>query len=260
MINIVVALLDEARPLIEAFDLKQVHFDPFPIYIKDNIRLVLSKIGALSSACAVTTLHHLQQTTSKEIWLNIGLCGHETLDIGSAVLVTKVMHQDYKERYYPSILFETSLTKSSLKTLNYPSSNYEPNLLFDCEGFGFYQAASRYSTIERIHLFKVVSDHSKNPLEHFDRKKTQDLIENQISNIKEILEKLSSFYSPPLSCPDLDRVLLNWSFSQTERYWIQKHLPILQWHLPSFTIDSLKGLSSKAVMSMFKQKLKEIPL
>ncbi len=260
MINLVVALLDEAKPLIDFYQLKQVYFDPFPVYENNEIRLILSKIGALSSACAVTTLHHLYNTHSTEVWLNIGLAGHSDLDIGQGSLVSKVMHSDHRDVYYPSFIFDSLLAKCPLKTLTQYSSAYEPHILYDMEGFGYYQAASRYATLERTHLYKIISDNAKNPVESFNRNHTKELIQGQLQNIDKVISTLKKSVSFPMKSPHLSYFLSNWHFTQTQRCWLEKHMPILHYHKPSLHIGPFKGLKAKEVLLRLKKELKEISL
>ncbi|VAW81640.1 hypothetical protein MNBD_GAMMA12-712 [hydrothermal vent metagenome] len=129
MIFIVTALDCEARPLIQHYKLRRCQqFKPFPLYTGDDIRLVVSGIGAVNAMLATAMMaginagqsvvpHYVKPdlhlspnssviakprhsiiphsiipgTQSPELaWLNIGIGGHYQYDIGSAFLAHKV--------------------------------------------------------------------------------------------------------------------------------------------------------------------------
>ena len=80
--NFVVALKAEATPLVELFKLaKGSEPSPFPVFVNDRHRLVLSGAGKELSAKATSYLSE-RFPQPNQAWLNFGMAGHGTLGPG----------------------------------------------------------------------------------------------------------------------------------------------------------------------------------
>src|SRR5690348_6346061 len=95
ILNIVVALHSEAKPLIEYYYLKKICSEtlPFPVFSnKDrSIHLVVSGIGKIKTAAATTFLHCLTGNKSFSCFLNIGISGSSQYPIGALILAAKIV-------------------------------------------------------------------------------------------------------------------------------------------------------------------------
>src|ERR1700761_8244047 len=104
MIAIVTAFHSEAKPLIEYFKLKtQMTQAPFPIYQNENMHLIISGLGKINAALAVGYLQAILQTPNI-VWLNIGIGGHRSMEIGTAILAHKVIDESTARSFYPTFL------------------------------------------------------------------------------------------------------------------------------------------------------------
>ncbi len=84
MINLVVALPAEARPLIEFFRLKEkTTIGTFRMYRQEDMSLVISGPGKIAAAAATALLAGSNTTGKQAAWLNIGIAGHATYAIGT---------------------------------------------------------------------------------------------------------------------------------------------------------------------------------
>ncbi len=73
MINFVLDLPSEARPLLTYFVLQKLDSSTdFPLYEKDGLRLIVTGIGKIAAAAATAYLHALRPTTPA-VWFNIGV-------------------------------------------------------------------------------------------------------------------------------------------------------------------------------------------
>lgn len=168
MIFISTALFPEAKPLIELLELKILREkSAFPIYQNENYSLVVSGIGKISSAIATSfLLSRFENLIQESSWiLNYGICGSpkELARIGESFLIHKVTDQGSGKNVYPDLVFQSPLQESSLVTVDKPvfenESSDHKSTLVDMEAFGFFQAAKKYFTSDKIRIVKTVSDH-----------------------------------------------------------------------------------------------------
>lgn len=262
MINLIVALRCEARPLIEFFKLKQTESEPHPIYEGKNIRLILSGISQLNSACAVTTLKHSKSVLENEVWINIGMAGHPHLPIGTGCLVSSISNKQNNRVFYPHLVFKTQLTRVPLVSIERPSIDYLPNTLFDMEAYGFYFAAIKYGLSEQIQVYKVVSDNKNTSLDQISPKWVERLMEKKLDEIKDLIESLLELTTPFQSHPQLPLFLEHWSYSETQKYNLTRMLNILIHHEPEqdHFHESQKIEKTKDLLQSLSKKLQKVVL
>ena len=172
MIYIAVALPFEGRPIIERFGLKRNNEHRlYEIYSKDNISLIITGTGSLNAACAVTYACENAASKSEHIdfFINIGTaCGGPSFDMNRLYLINKITSKDTGKSFYPSMVYSlcgcdgNELAECSLVTSSSVSLNASDLHLTDMEGYGFYHAALKYLTSERIVICKVKSDEGAN--------------------------------------------------------------------------------------------------
>lgn len=254
MIHIVVALACEARPFIDFYKLKQTQQSPFEIYQNEKIRLIISGVGAYNSTAATTYLGAIGQA---QAWINIGICGHKSADLGSLFLAHKISHPSQRKNFYPYLTIKHSFQKAPLMTLDEPSDNYQNEDLFDMEAYGFYSAALRFTTIEKAFALKVVSDNQN----HSFKEITKDLIRsyflNHIDTLSVFFENLSQIDDPKLSHPELPRFIDCYQPTTTQSHKLKKNLSLLNLHCPSdVTFEKMNQHSSiKELLLDLDQKL-----
>lgn len=251
MIHLIVALHCEAKPLIDYFKLKLQEQSPFEIYQNATIKLIISKVGCFNAASATS---YLGAQSKNALWLNIGLAGHLSAKVGSLFLVSKIAKESNKA-FYPYLPIKQEVLRSSLLTLDKPCQEYQEDLLYDMEGYGFYFAASKFTTLERVQLLKIVSDGPKVDLKSITSSVATSLIQSQLDSIHAFIENFSSLNSSSQQHPDLDLFLNHWSFSQTERLKASKLINLIYLHKADpLNFQELQKLSSKKELF---QKLEE---
>lgn len=194
MLNIVTALRSESQPLIEHLSLKalETHRKPY-IYGRDNVNLVISGVGPAKSSEAVKRLAAFNAAHSfppTQAWINIGIAGHRTENLGSCFIVDKIMEQVSGKISFPSIPYHTAIASSHLCTVLEPETHYQENTLYDMEGFSFFSEAQHHTALELIMLLKIVSDNQEQPMENINKTIVKNLIESALPSIDEILAKL----------------------------------------------------------------------
>ncbi len=91
MIHLVVALAAEARPIARHLGLRgSDETAPFRLYRSESIRLVVTGVGR--NACAAGAAYAFAKAgeVRDAAWINVGVAGHATAEIGSAFVAAKI--------------------------------------------------------------------------------------------------------------------------------------------------------------------------
>lgn len=232
MVHLICALNCEAEPLLAYYQLKQLaESGLFQTYSSPDagITLTVSGPGKINAAAATSYTHEYYHALKSDAWLNIGIAGHQSLDIGQAVLAHQIIDMSSETTWYPQIVFSTSCPGMPLKTLDRPSLIYEEHL-FDMEAAGFFSIASRVATSELVHVLKIISDNKYQPADKLDKVLVSELITNQIDIIENIINSLQQ----------LSRQLAALYLSPTEY-----HACLERWHFTSYERRILFNLLSR---------------
>ena len=190
MVNLVIALNAEARPVIEHFRLKRLPTrDRFRIYTNDRLRLVVSGVGRVAVAAATAYLRAMFSGRKSEGWLNAGIAGHPSLELGTARLVHKIVEPASGKRWYPVFSAQAVCDSETLHTVDAPVEDYPEDVLYDMEASAFFATAVSFSTAELVHCLKVVSDNRETPLLDTALAVTQ-LIERHVSLLERVVDSL----------------------------------------------------------------------
>ncbi len=235
MINLIIALPDEARPLIRHFCLQKKGYYSYDLYSDNNIRLITSGIGPSAAANACSWLQGLNESPDKrhtDAWLNIGIAGHKTFDIGTGLLAHSIQHQLSNQAWYPGFTFRLPCRTSALLTVDHPEHNYTDDKLYDMEAAGFYSACSRFSTTELIHSFKIVSDNQDYHANNINKSVVEKLLQNNLYLVEQIISILSTTQQQLAQLQQMpvlyDQCLTQWHFSHYQRKQLQQSLN--RWH------------------------------
>ena len=264
MIHIFCALPCEAQPIIQHFKLCELkQFNLFRLYQSNDetISLTISGIGKLNMASAVSYHHACFNTDSSDIWLNIGVTGHQELNIGEARLTNKIIDEQSKSTWYPQIIFKAPCKSTTLISLDTPSTEYEDSL-FDMEASAFYQIALRLGTAELIHCFKIVSDNADQPASKVNADNVKKLIASHLTTIDKLLESLkplSEELQSVLAEPEnFQRFTEQWHFTQSEK--IQLSRLLRQWNVLSIKENLDESLADaktgKAVLNLLRDTIR----
>jgi len=175
------ALLAEAMPVIERYNLKITEKKPFKIYKNSDISLIISGIGKINSAVATTFL--AKEFQNSPAFVNIGICSSKQKEKLYKLYPVKSVTD-----FATSKKFMLKNRGESLLTVDKEVSKGFENLpcsLIDMESSGFFLAARVFTDIENIKIFKVVSDHldSTTPSYEFVYK----LIKENMEKIEEMI-------------------------------------------------------------------------
>lgn len=190
MINIVVAWMAEARPLIEQYRLKPLSRKyGFRIYRNDEITLVVAGQGKIAAAVATAWLQAVSKPNGCVGWLNVGTAGHRDLPIGTAIEASRVLDLA-RDRYWVLSGSETGLPGIDMVTLDAPDGSYQLEAAVDMEASGFVETALRFSEKCDIGCFKVISDNAQETLEGFTPSRATELIAASTDALDRVIDAL----------------------------------------------------------------------
>ncbi|HKJ44563.1 MAG TPA: hypothetical protein VJ991_01935 [Balneolales bacterium] len=204
MIYLVTALLSEARPLIEYYDLKHDHQSlKISLYKSDEVVLVVSGMGKIKTAISTGVVLSKEENIERVVIADIGIAGApDKYEIGHLFLVNQIMDESTQRAYYPDIFVKHSLKEEKLVTADKPHLNGEDgDYMVDMEASGFFEAANIYLPPSQIGCLKVVSDHKKNV--KLNREMVSELIRNRMPEMDEYIRSWHSLIT------DQEKEILN---------------------------------------------------
>ena len=265
----VVALLNEAKPLIEKLSMKNLSINSLhPIYANDagTDWLVLTGVGKLNAASGSASLYQACPKSNSANWVNIGISGGGKNNIGELFYVRSVRHKSINtnKSFYPFILPNIKIKTADLITTDLPETNYNQDALFDMEAWAFYNILQKKVTRELISVFKVVSDNSVASLNSLDKHSISSLIEGKFDVLDDFRNKAYALSKQELRRKknpegfDLLKKKFHFTFTQTQEL---KYL-LKRWHIlkPGKCLESemINHNNAKAVLNDMNTILEEI--
>lgn len=184
MIYIFSAFYAEAKNIIDHYSLKKekspetVRFD---VFANDSIRLVITGVGEINAAAAVSNIGGAYGIAPDDEILNVG-CGagfsNETC-LGSIFLGNKLTEQMTGRTFYPDMLMKTNLMECEIVTVARVLNEGCDSVVYDMEAAAVYQAAAFFVGPHRMHFIKLVSDAG----ERIDQSKITELFALQEEKI-----------------------------------------------------------------------------
>lgn len=231
MINLLVALPVEARPIVDQLGLVSVaHNGPFRLYTGDDrYRLLITGVGQVAMASACGWLACFAEH-GDDVWLNVGIAGHSSLAVGELRLAHRIVDAALDRRWYPPQLVG-ELDTDDLTTVARPERNYPWPGMYDMEGAAFVCACTRFCTAELVQSIKVVSDNPQQPIEQLDAKKASALMAAKMAQIVDYahaLDGLGRDYYGSGASASVAAIALQlqarWQFSATRQHQLRRLL------------------------------------
>ena len=232
MLYIHTALPAEARPIIDHYALRAHDASaPFSLYASPQTRLVVSGVGKTATAAAVAyTCARFSDQPGP--WLNVGIAGHKTAALGTALWVQKAVDTATNTPFFPALALSPPCAGSVLQTVDQPRADYLTDALYDMEGSAFFQTAQRFVASELAHSVKIVSDNSEAPWQSLNRERVQGWINDLLPVIERMRTELESLAAVWLiqqaNPPHFAGALSQCRFSQTQKNRLRRLLQ--KWH------------------------------
>ncbi len=253
------ALACEAKPLIDAFKLKKItDIHAFSVYQAGSVFLIVSGMGQTNMSAAINWLSGYLQSYPSLFWLNIGVAGHPSADIGHLFCALKI--SDQQQSLYPTKWSKHKITLEPLITVNNEELLYQEQALYDMEGFAFYQSATRFNSQERVQCLKIISDNKEHAVNR-DKTYISNLIAHQCEHIMAFialhtgaLEKLN-FNSNAFKAFQ-QQLTDTLHFSHSQQLQLSKLCQSAQSHqIDLDSLDVTQETQAKNVLSLIKQQL-----
>ena len=196
MIHFIVATSPESTLIIKKLKLKKIlPSSGYDFFYNNGFSMTITGLGKINSALGVAHTFFKFKGLSNNIWINIGLAGHEKEKIGTLTLVDKIYDYETQKSMYPFFVKDYKIKKLNCTCYSKPNFNYN-NSLSDMESSGFFSSANKYSTKELIHSLKIVSDNKYEKIDFNNSKNIERIFEinfNQIidfvNDIKDLWER-----------------------------------------------------------------------
>jgi len=229
LINIIVALAAEAKPIIAYYKLKRNHaIHAFPLYSGKDMNLVVTGSGKLASAAATGFVAGFIKNIDIEqnsAWLNVGIAGHRDRECGTAVLAHKIIEKSSTLNHYPFVSQSLSVPGVEICTVEVVETEYADDLVYDMEACGFFVAASRQTSLEFIQCLKIISDNHTSNVYDLKPNNVSSLIENNLEIIEETKSDIMNLFSQRQMQIRVPAQWLEWRrrfhFSETQNHLLR---------------------------------------
>lgn len=211
MIYICTSMYFEASPFIKNLNLKKdSKINKFEIFKNDEIILIITGVGKIKAAIAVSYLLSKYEPCASDLFINVGICGaKKDMTIGNAYICNRIIENDTKKTFYPDMLFKHPFKEADVETCsNIVNSDKKlEGQLIDMEASGIYQAALVFFETHQIFFIKIASDYleAKNLSQAVVIKLVEDKAQSIIAWINEI--KLGFLYNKNILSKDEQEIL-----------------------------------------------------
>ena len=178
MLYFCMALYPEAGPVITRFQMKPAGGRIGSVYASDEAILVLTGIGPVAAAGALSEALTLFPPAETDMLINIGICGAPAgfCEAGTWLRIHKITDAATGRDFYPEILFPSVFREAALATVSTPmkasqeaasatsgasvttSASAASAVLSDMEASALYQTGQAFFSPERMLFYKGVSD------------------------------------------------------------------------------------------------------
>jgi len=197
VINLVVALPAEAKPVISRFGLTRVQPDlgfpfSFPLYRRERIALVVTGPGKSAAAAGTDFLATSGNCPQAAIWVNFGVAGHAEQQIGEVLLARSITDAGSGHIRHPILPRDRPCPADDLLTLDRADPDYRHKGLADMEASGFFPTACRHADAELVQVLKVVSDNRETTARGLSAKQARLLISGALATLEGLLASLEA--------------------------------------------------------------------
>ena len=267
MINLVIALGSEARPLIDYYGLAlNSEIRGFPVYAKDHIQLVVSGVGKIQTAAATAFLATVDCHRDRS-WLNVGIAGHSSLPVGTITLAHKITDHATKSSWYPPQAVKLSGTGVQVTTYDQPVADYTGSEVCDMEVAAFYPVATRFSSGELVQCCKIISDNEQAHISTLTPARVEALVADQVPSIDSNVQALSSLAGSSAKHVsnqiDVQPYYACWHFSTTQKVQLKETLRkvFVRGSAEMLHVENWRNCrSARSVLLELEQYLKSLPV
>lgn len=267
-IVIVSALHCEVKAILDALKMRKLYAKPFDLYVCDDFNgfgklyVLVGGIGKLNTAAAVGWCGALLQD-QQTAWLNLGIAGHGSKEVGSAFTIGRSDDSVFSRAYFPPQVAKRQFPLDACLCVAEPTSNYPESGGVDMESSAFYKVALRFSFPELIQSVKVVSDNPSEPVDQLNTHKIQNLMLTQLNGLLNFAKQLAQLASTLARSTDEIVIPETLRCSHSQRRIIKDQLKRLLRFSDLSEIDQLRAtvnesVRAKELVSILQSRLDKI--
>lgn len=234
----VIALKAEASAVIDLYQLKKhdgLSRNGFEVFhnADETHFLIISGVGKVRSASAVTWLAaQLQVTNAHLLWINFGIAGNKAAGLGNVFRAGRIKDRSSERSWYPHPVGKRqraqTVSTAEILTVDQPCFDYpDSKWLVEMEAAGFVATAARFSSLEWVRCYKVISDNKDSAPETIDKQFVISICEPALAQITAELttwKALADEFLAQTANIDCSPILEHYHFSVTEQHQLRRLL------------------------------------
>lgn len=258
-LNIVVALAGEARLFLDRYRLSRIdNPSSYPLFTNKNrnIYLIVSGIGKVKSAAALSYLHAFSGAETHTCYLNAGIAGAWRHPLGELALAHKITDEASRKNFYPLPVLRGSIASVAIVTVDKPIAMHQADAWVEMEAAGFHQAALNLVTQEQIYTLKIVSDNAEYPFSQVHAEQVIQLFQKNAENIEKIVQYLLEFSASEnlqsAPSPYFSELVNRFHFTHYQRHQLREALRLWQIHCPERNpvVQCIQARTANAVLAI----------
>jgi nucleoside phosphorylase len=187
----IVALPAEAKPINRHFGLQRDnHYGELPLYSKDKMALIITGCGGQAASRAAIWMESNLNHGERPAWINLGIAGHATMEIGQVVLAESIEDAATGTVWLPALPPSPPCATESVITLQQPDLSYSHDGVVDMEAAALLRPGSDIIDPERFYCLKVISDNQQHPASEINGKMVSGLIEDSLGQLLVLLQQI----------------------------------------------------------------------
>lgn len=257
------ALATESRPLTRHYGLVEDRsVAGFRVFRGDRVQLIVTGVGRVSCAAGVATLAATSARDRVSAWLNIGIGGHASLDLGTGIHALSVREAATGRSWYPTQVVSLPGHGQALCTVDAPETGYPDSYVYEMEASAFCATALRYASSELVQVYKVISDNRDNGVHTVDKHGIRDAVIDHLPRIDDMVEALGGLAGevdaarPRLA--ELDEMVKRWHFTTAQQHQLRELLrqwEVLEGGRPLLDDELNRCPSAKSVLAEIGERL-----
>ena len=191
---IISALRAEAEPLVDYYKLEQDLSYDYPVYKGEDIRIICTGVGRKNIRRVLINFYSQLSKEPNYQVINIGIAGAKkgVCKVGQCFIIDSISDDKSDSIYQLNNVFESQILTQNITTVSEPVSNggNKYRSLVDMEAHEICTVVDSYDDLENLFIIKIISDFMDVSRKYFSFDTVYDLVDNNISNIDNLLMDL----------------------------------------------------------------------
>ena len=201
---IITAHQAEAKPFLDYFNfVLDDSVGEFWIFRSDEAILGISGQGkrrAFELTELLVSQYALAKARNDWLWLNFGIAGSGSHDLGSLVMADTVIDAAIGNRWKMPNRDLAGISAATLKTVAEPSDEYQRGIICDMESSGILRVLSEHSVVKNALILKLVSDVPDYPFHCVTKQDILTLIDAAKPRLHAVMQALQSARAAENGC------------------------------------------------------------